>query len=682
MSLWNIFHSVAKTSSRSPRISESHVRALDLIAQGNALEDSGQLDAALGLYRSALEAAPDLPKTHLNVGNALLAQGDPLSALKAYEQALVLQPGYAPAHYNCGNARLALMQFPEAQSAYEAALSIDHSFVDALVALGHVQNNLRQSDAAIASYRRALELRPDYAEAFNNLGVTYLDLSRHQEALECFNRAITLKPAYLQPYYHRALLHNELKDWPTVVKDFDLLLSKAPNYGFARGIRLHAKMHICDWSDFDQELALLVRNIEQGALTTSSFATLAMTDSARVQLMASTLWTNGRYPPNSALGAIPKHPASGKIRVAYFSMDFSNHPVSFLTAGLYETHNRDDFEIYAFSFGPRVRDEMRSRLESAFDYFLDLSDKTELDIAKLARHLGIDIAVDLAGHTGDAKTGIFAFRAAPIQVNYLGYPATMGATYIDYMIADHVTVPVDQRSCYHEKIVRLPCFQVNDFKRLEAPKKFSRQDLGLPSDSFVFCCFNHSYKITPLLFRSWMRILEQVPHGILFLYAGDDLVTRNLRNEAKRAGIDPERLIFGPRLSYLDNASRYLELDLFLDTHPFNAGTTASDALWAGLPVLTCAGEAFASRMAASLLTALELPELITNDLATYEQQAIALATQPDLLGRLKRKLQERRHDSVLCDTATFTRQLEQAYQQMHHLYLSGLGPIDLDLAN
>jgi predicted O-linked N-acetylglucosamine transferase (SPINDLY family) len=680
MGLFDVFRTKKETSPVHITDAASRARALELIDQGNAKEDGGRLSEALALYLAAVEAACDLPKAHLNLGNGLLAKGDPLAALKSYKRALELDPAYAPAHYNCGNAHVALLQHAEALPCYQAALAINPTFVDALVALGFAQHHLADYKGAVATYLHALELNPAYAQALNNLGLTYIGLAEHDKALDCFSRSIALKPDYPEPYYHRSLLLIGKKERLAAIKDLDQLLTLNPTYSLALGQRLHAHMQLCDWSKYEEQCTLLLQRLEQGALLSTAFPVLAISDSSRHQLIANVLWVASRYPSKSALGPIPRHTDRKKIRVGYFSMDFNNHPVSFLTAGIFECHARDDFEIYAFSYGPVVRDEMRIRLEGAFDHFIDVSGKSALDIAKLSRHLDIDIAVDLAGHTGEAATGVFALRAAPIQINYLGYPSSMGADYMDYMMVDHVTVPDDQRSHYREKLVFLPFFQANDHRRLEPAKKFSRQVLGLPPDAFVFCCFNHSYKITPPVFRCWMQILAQVPRSVLFLYADSDETAQNLRDEAARAGLEPDRLVFGARLSFPDYSSRYLEADLFLDTFPFNAGTTASDALWAGLPVLTCAGEAFASRMAASLLTALDLPELITTDLAAYEKQAVSLAMQPSLLNDLKHRIHRKRRDSVLCDSQTFTRHLERAYRLMIERLDAGLGPAELDL--
>lgn len=653
-------------------IEEPVAQAKQLIEAGNALEDAGDLDEARRRYLAALELAPELPLAHLNLGNVMLAKGDRLAALEAYATALRHKPDYASAHFNLGNVNVALRQFPTAVRCYERALTIRPDFVDALVSLGFAQHELGHYDDALRSYDRALALRPDYPEVYNNRGLTYVWKDQFAAAVESYKHAITLRPDYAEAYYNLGLAYINLNQREAAVESFDRVLVLDPNYGFTHGIRLHAKMHICDWRDHDRELRELVERVERGIRTTSSFSFLGLSASGWHQRRVAELWTQNKFPADPGLGAIPSRRGASRIRVGYFSMDFCNHPVAMLTAGLFETHDREKFEIVAFSYGPDRRDEMRVRLETAFDRFIDVADRSDAEIAQLARDIGIDIAVDLAGHTREARTGIFALRAAPIQVNYIGYPGTMGAPYMDYMIADHTVVPAGCQSFYSEKLAYLPSFQANDAHRLPAIRKFTRKELGLPEDGFVFCCFNNTYKFTPPVFDCWMRILQRVEGSVLFLFAGDAVTVRNLRTEAATRGVDPQRLVFGERLSVPDYLARYCEADLFLDTLPFNAGTTASDALWAGLPLLTCAGEVFASRMGASLLTGLGLPELVTGNLAEYEARAIALATNPAMLADIRQRLSANRSTSIVFDTAYFTRKLEAAYQQMFALQQAG----------
>jgi predicted O-linked N-acetylglucosamine transferase (SPINDLY family) len=372
-----------------------------------------------------------------------------------------------------------------------------------------------------------------------------------------------------------------------------------------------------------------------------------------------------------------------RIRLAYLSADFRVHACSFLLAGLFEHHDRGRFETIAISFGDDDQSEMRSRVMAAFEHFIDVRNQGDLEVARLMRGLEVDIAVDLTGHTLSSRTGILAQRPAPVQVNYLGFPGTMGAPYMDYLIADAVVVPPGQEAHYAEKIVYLPeCFQANDDRRGVGAMKPTRSAAGLPGSGFVFCCFNNSYKITPSLFERWLRLLKAVPGSVLWLFASRPVVVQNLRAEARRRGADPGQLVFAEALPYADYLARMQLADLFLDTLPFNGGTTASDALWAGVPVLTCPGEAFASRMAASLLSAIGLPELITHSLEEYESLALELARNPQRLAEIKSKLARNRDTYPLFDTDRFRRHIEAAYTTMWERYQRGEPPASFAVAS
>jgi predicted O-linked N-acetylglucosamine transferase (SPINDLY family) len=416
--------------------------------------------------------------------------------------------------------------------------------------------------------------------------------------------------------------------------------------------------------------------IEKDENAAPSFAVLALTTSPSLQRQAAKIFSNDKCPADSSLGRIMKRPRSDKIRIGYFSADFYNHPTSYLIAELFEQHDKDRFEWTAFSFGPERNDEMRRRISAAICRFIDVGNQSDREIAALARKWEIDIAVDLKGFTQDQRVGIFSFRAAPIQVNYLGYPGTMASECIDYLIADKTLIPAHAQAHYSEKIIYLPnSYQVNDTKRRIADRTFTRQELGLPEVGFVFCCFNSNYKIIPATFDGWMRILHRVPGSVLWLFGGAPTATINLRKEARARGIGDDRLIFAERLPLPEHLARHSAADLFLDTLPCNAHTTASDALWAGLPVLTGMGESFASRVAASLLNAIHLPELITQTQADYEALAIELATNPEKLSVVKEKLAANRLTAPLFDTPLFTKHIEAGYRQMYERYQADLPP-------
>jgi predicted O-linked N-acetylglucosamine transferase (SPINDLY family) len=350
---------------------------------------------------------------------------------------------------------------------------------------------------------------------------------------------------------------------------------------------------------------------------------------------------------------------------------------------MFELHDQNKFEIYGFSFGPSVQDEMRFRASKSFYKFFDVSEASDAEIASMSRDCGIDIAVDLKGHTQDARTGIFALGAAPIQISYLGYPGTMGAEYIDYIIADEVVIPKECQPYYSEKVIYLPhCYQVNDSNRKISNIKFSKEQLGLPNSGFVFCCFNNNYKITPEIFDCWMRILNAVDGSVLWLLEDNEFASNNLRLEARSKGICSDRLIFASRMPADEHLARHRLADLFLDTYPCNAHTTASDSLWAGLPVLTFMGESFASRVAASLLNTLNLQELITESIIAYEKLAIQLATHPSQLDEIKQKLSTSILNSPLFRTETFTRHLEDAYMAAYRRHIDDKAPDHIYVAD
>jgi predicted O-linked N-acetylglucosamine transferase (SPINDLY family) len=433
-------------------------------------------------------------------------------------------------------------------------------------------------------------------------------------------------------------------------------------------------MKICDWRNYEHNVNELSRQIENGQKVTYCFPLLGLTDSLHLQHKAAQIYMANKFPPDDSLGPIPKKTRSGRIKIGYYSADLHNHATAHLMAELFERHDKTQFELFAFSFGSDIQDEMRARLVLAFDHFIDIRLQSDKDVAQLSRELGIDIAIDLKGYTTGARPRIFSYRAAPIQVSYLGYPGTLGASYMDYLIADQILIPAESQAYYSEKIAYLPnSYQVNDRKRVISSRCFSKQELGLPEEGFVFCCFNNNFKITPSMLDTWVRILNAVEGSVLWLFEDNAAAGRNLREQAKLRGLDPGRLVFAPRMNLPEHLARHEAADLFLDTIPCNAHTTASDALWAGLPVLTCTGEAFASRVAASLLHAIKLPELVTTNIKDYEDLAVELAHNPTKLQQLKDKLAAKRLTTPLFDTELFASNLESCYALMLDRYHSDL---------
>jgi predicted O-linked N-acetylglucosamine transferase (SPINDLY family) len=449
-----------------------------------------------------------------------------------------------------------------------------------------------------------------------------------------------------------------------------------PGIPYLPGDLLHTKMLLCDWQGLDSLDALVATRIVAGEAVADPFEVLAAPISTLHQRQCAEVYVNNKYPAGTIALWNGKKYTHDRIRLGYLSADLFQHATAGLMAGLFELHDRSRFEVTAFSFGPPSNDAMRQRLEKSFEHSIEVRDKSDQEIAKLARDREIDIAVDLKRFTNESRPGIFARRPAPVQVSYLGYPGTMGAPYIDYLIADATLIPKDQRRHYIEKIAYLPnSYQVNDSTRPVAVPRFSRRDMGLPEQGFVLCSFNNNYKITPQVFDIWMRLLRKVDGSVLWLLEANETAAKNLRAEARARGVGDERLVFAKRVGWDAHMARHRLADLFLDTFPCNAHTTASDALWEGLPILTCLGETFVGRVAASLLHAVGLPELVTHSHTEYESLALALATDPRQLSGIRQKLAQNRTTHPLFDTALSTKHIEDAYAQMMHRCRAGLPP-------
>ncbi|HVO46429.1 MAG TPA: tetratricopeptide repeat protein [Steroidobacteraceae bacterium] len=678
--------------------------------RGLTLHGLGRFAEAVASYDKALKLNPQYASAHNNRGVALRELQRHEEALRSYDRAIALKGDYATAFNNRGVVLQELKRPAEALDSYARALAINVNYAEAWHNQGNALRELHRFDEALQSFARSLQINPNSADVYNSRGTTLQHLGRHQEALESLDRAITLdprraeahynrgntlraldlhdlaldsyeralelKPGYADDHYNRGAILHELRRFDEALRSYERALEVNPRQPWLRGILLHARARLCDWNDFAPRIADLCARVERGEAATPPWALVTLTDSPSLHRRAAEIWVRQTCPHESRLPPIARRARRERTRVGYFSADLHNHATALLAAGLFERHDRQHFEILGFNFGRAPRDEMTERLVAAFDSFFEVRAQSDLQIAQLAREREIDIAVDLKGYTLHQRPGIFAHRAAPIQINYLGYPGTMGAPFIDYIVADKTLIPPESRVHYTEKVISLPgSYQVNDRTRPIADRQYVRADFGLPDGAFVFCSFNSVYKITPEIFHCWMRMLGAIDGSVLWLLAEDATASANLRKAASEAGVDAQRLIFGDRLPAPEHLARHRLADLFIDTFPCNAHTTASDALWAGLPLLTCAGEAFASRVAASLLNAVGLPELIATSLGQYEALAIRLAREPSQLAELRARLQRNRLTSTLFDTSSYTRYLEDAYRQMYDRYQADLDP-------
>jgi predicted O-linked N-acetylglucosamine transferase (SPINDLY family) len=649
---------------------------------GVAYNETLQFERALQSCDSAISIEPSMFEAYYNRGVALYALNRCEEALASYEYSLSLNPNYAEAWNNRGIALSALNRHEAALGSYDRAIELKLEYAEAWNNRGVALNDLRRHKEALASYKRSIELKPDYAEAWNSRGNVLHDLKNYEEALASYEHSIELNPNCAEAWNNRGITLSDLKRYEDAIVSYQQALKLRPDSNFLLGTLVHAQMKVCDWANLNIRLTDLETGIEGGHKSSSPLPILGLLDNPKLQRLATEIYTSEMYRPSSQLNPITKRARGDKIRIGYFSMDFREHPVSYLTADLFELHDRKRFDVCAFSYGANTKDKMYQRLQRSFDKFVDVHSYTEIDIALLAREMKIDIAIDLGGHTKDSRPKIFTERAAPIQVNYLGYAGTWGHSCMNYFIGDKNTITSDNRDYFSERIIYMPHqFLVNPISRPISNRIIFRKDFGLPDEKIVFCCFNNSWKITPTMFACWMRILARVPGSVLWLYAENSSVSANLLIEASAQGISRDRLIFAERLPDIcDHLARYQLADLFLDTLPYNAHTTASDALWAGLPVVTVSGRSFSSRVAASLLRNIGLAELITNSFEQYEALAIQLAGDPDRVRTLKDRLRCNRATSTLFDTPRFTRYLESAYQEIYDLYDADLPPKDVHI--
>jgi predicted O-linked N-acetylglucosamine transferase (SPINDLY family) len=632
-------------------------RALDVLARlpapeaslprwqmlrGRALRQAGQPGAALRCFDEALKADPEMVAAMEGRGNALLALNRPEQALACYSAVLARQPGRLDSRFNLGLAALQLNQPHTALAAFDEVLASDRDDAEAHMNRGNALLELRRLAEAEDSHIAALRCRPDHPEALHNLGLVRLERRAPQRAAEAFERLSRIAPGFLQ----------------------------------VEGRLLHARMQACDWHAHSALLSQVESGLRAGRASADPFAYQGIGSDPALQRkcaeLAAAQQAQASGPP---LPPAPpwRHP---RLRIAYVSGEFRQQATSILMAEVFERHDRSRVELFAFDNGWDDGSPLRQRLVRAFDHVIDIAACADRAAAECIRAWEIDVLVDLNGYFGRARPGVFALRPSPVQVNYLGFPGTSGAPWMDYLIADRHIIPEPDEVHYTEKVVCVAgSYQANDDRRGMAAAAGSRRDHGLPDSGFVFCCFNNHYKLTPEVFAVWMSLLRQLPGSVLWMLEDNEDAPRNLRRQAEREGIDPQRLVFAPRVGLKQHLARQALADLFLDTLPCNAHTTASDALHAGLPVLTCTGHTFSGRVAGSLLQAIGLPELVTPDLAAYEARALALASDRLAMGSLRERLQARRARGPLFDSASLCRQLETAYAQMAERAHAGLAP-------
>jgi protein O-GlcNAc transferase len=676
---------------------------------GLSLQRLEKFEESIDAYEKTLSLNPDHFLAYNNLGNVLRNYGKKECSIKAYEKAITLKPDYTEAISNLGVILKECDRFAEALEAFEKALKIDQTYVEAYNNIGVTLKEQGMSEKSIEAYKNALSIRPNYPEALNNMGIALKDQGRIEEALEAYTKAIALKPDYPEAHnnmsialqdqgrlkeaieaYTKAIALNpdyaeaynnlgtaliDLGKREEAIEVYEKALSINADFATARSQKLHEQAHIFDWESIEADRFLFpTLGITEKFVT--PFAFLSLEDDPARHLLRAQNYVKHKFPQKSAV--IPARPVQRpeRLRIGYFSADFHNFPGMYLMAGMLEQHDRSKFEIFAFSYGPKTNDEMQKRIIAAVDHFIDIQNMPTTAVRECALEHKLDIALHRNGHTKNGRTELFAERLAPIQINYLGYPGTLGTDFIDYIVADTIVIPEDKQKHYSEQIIYLPhTYQPNDNTRAISQKTFTRADMRLPDKSFVFCCFNKNYKISPKEFDIWMRLLGKVEGSVLWLLKSDQLAEKKLCLEAEKRGVNAERLIFADRLPQDEHLARHKLADLFLDTFNYNAHTTTSDALWAGLPIVTKLGKSFSARVAGSLLNSVGLQELITHSEAEYEELILRLSLQPETLSEIKKKLSANRLSYPLFDTQKYTKNIEQAYHLAYERYFNDQKP-------
>ena len=628
-----------------------------------------QHENAERFFKQVLVINPLNLKAVIELAGLEMRKGAYQAGAQYYQRAIELDPNDSTVLKDFGDAQRRLGNLDEALQIINRSISLDANNPDALNVLGCIYVDAGKLENAKDAFEKVISVDPKMIGAHISLGNVFIKQGLYLEAMESYDKAIAIDPKSIVALTNKGQLLIRGAHYKEALELFNEAYRLDPSFKNLLGARIGVKLQLCEWKSLAEEIDELQLGVKNGCAATEPFIGLAISDSPLFQKKSAEVYFNkqfGLFKPQ--LQAREK--ASSRIVVAYLSADFRLHPISFLMAELFEVHNRDNFEFIGISFSA-AKDEMQQRISAAFDQFIDANQKSDEEVIALMAQLGVDIAIDLGGYTQNSRFGIFAKRAAPIQMSYLGYLGTTGSNRIDYIIADNEIIPKESQKYYSEKVAYLPSYQANDSQRAISSREFTRKELGIREGAFIYCCFNNNYKILPDVFSSWMKILTRVENSVLFLYAENTYAQENLKKEALKRGVDPARLIFGGRLPVADYLARYRIADLFLDTFPYNAGTTASDALWVGVPVLTRQGDTFASRVASSLLKAIGLSELITKTVDEYESLACSLAENPEMLRDIKLKLEANKSTTPLFNTREVAANLESLFLKAHQRYIT-----------
>jgi predicted O-linked N-acetylglucosamine transferase (SPINDLY family) len=686
-----------QTTQVKPVEQPNPAKAQEALQKGIRFHQQSRIDEAISWYQKSLDFHPNHPATMNNMGCALLSRGETAQAVACYQKALAIQADYPDALSNLGHALTLQGRLNEAVINLQKALAIKPDFADALKNLGLALTEQGVLDKAVAilekaiaikpdgtafynlgialseqgkleravhCYQRAIALKPDHAEAFGNLGNTLTKQGRLDTAVQCYRKATTLKPDYADGFYNLGIALSEQGNLPAALASHQQAVRLMPDNASYLAKAVHLQLQLNDWHELATNQQRMLTLFQEGKGRISPFILLSMPISAVLLRQYAEHYVQNKIKTTTDLSASGHYdPKPDRLKIGYLSCDFQNHATAYLLTELLELHDHDHFEIMIYSYGGNDDREMRRRIMAASDHFIDISLLDHQAAAKKIHGDGVHILIDLKGFTKGGRTEIVAYHPAPIQVNWLGFPGTMGAPFMDYIFTDAFVTPPGCEDHFNEQVIRLAdCYQPNDRQRPISTRRATRKEYDLPQRGFVFASFNNTYKITPDIFNIWMTLLRKKPESILWLLESNRWAVGNLRRAAEARGVDGSRLIFAPKKPLAEHLARYRLADLVLDTYPVTSHTTASDALWAGCPLLTCVGETFVSRVAGSLLANTGMAELITHSLAEYAESAWQLAQDPPRLAALRAKLQNNRLTTPLFDSPRFSKNLESTY--------------------
>ena len=635
-----------------------------------------RVEESIDCYQHVIKLTPNKIKPYVEKAELLESIGNKAEAYSLYKKAILIEPKNASLYIKYGYFLYRIDRVEEALIAYKMSIQLEPINPGAMKNIGYVYKKMRKFEKAIFYLKESVQIEDDH-QINHNIGSIYCELGNYEEGIEYYDRAIQIKPDIAAYFISKAYALQSLKQIDKAILSYDSALKISNEHKYLFSERFNAKNTICDWSNFENESNWIESQLKVGKKIALPLIAAALLDDPLAQKKAAMIYADDLYPLNIVLGPIKKYPKNEKIKIGYFSGDFTEHPVAFLVVELFEKHDKSKFELFAFSTYPKKNSRIRERIESSFDEFIDVSNIEDKEIANLAREKKIDIAIDLGGFTQNTRSSIFAMRAAPIQINFLGYPGTLGSSYIDYNIADRCIISNELQKYYSEKIIYLPnCYQPNESKLIPGKKLFSRSSEGLPTSGFIFCCFNNSWKITPRIFKLWIQLLFSVEGSVLWFPEFSPLAIKNLKEECLKLGMNQDRLIFSSREIQRDDHKEKIKLaDVFLDCFPYGAQSTASDFLRAGVPIVTLCGHSFSNRVGFSLLTSLNLTELVTYSELDYKNLAIKLANNSEYFKKIKTKLIKNVKNSSIYDISKYTMSIESGYHKVYDRYHNNFDP-------